>query len=207
MVSPFEGVSSVQRRLGQLLVAVVVSGACTSGPEGKSSARAARVYRNVSPAMAPTLRDGAEVTVLLFEDSASVARELKRGDIVAHAWPVDTTRRYLKRVIGLPGDTLGMRGGTVWLNGQPLAEPYAWHAEPAGDPIVPEMDWQRRYLQAPTSNTQAPSRNNWGPLVVPAGSYFVLGDNRDNSLDSRYWGFLTASHILGRVVVDGAPSP
>jgi signal peptidase I len=154
--------------------------------------------------MAPTLHDSTEVTVVLFDDSASVAQELRRGDIVAHVWPVDTTRRYLKRVIGFPGDTLGMRGGTVWLNGKPLVEPYAWHAEPTGDPVVPEMDWQRRYLEAPASNTHPPSRNNWGPLIVPVGSYFVLGDNRDNSLDSRYWGFLTAVHILGRVVVDSA---
>ena len=185
-----------------LALFVLASGACAADPNGQSSARAARVYRNVSPAMAPTLRESTEVTVLLFEDSASVARELKRGDIVAHIWPVDTTRRYLKRVIGLPGDTLGMRAGAVWLNGEPLVEPYAWHAEPAGDPVVPEMDWQRRYLKAPEENAQPPSRNNWGPLVVPTGSYFVLGDNRDNSLDSRYWGFLTASHILGRVIVD-----
>lgn len=185
--------------LSRLVLLLLVTEGCTYDPDANPSSR---VYRNVSPAMAPTLRDRAEVTVILFADSASVARDLRRGDIVAHAWPLDTTKKYLKRVLGFPGDTIGMRGGTLWLNGQPLSEPYAWHAEPEVDPVVPEMDWQRHHLEASASNAYQPSRNNWGPLILPAGSYFVLGDNRDNSFDSRYWGFLTAAHILGRVVRD-----
>lgn len=103
--------------------------------------------------------------------------------------------------LAVAGVTLAMRDGTVLLNGQPLAEPYAWHAEPGVAPVDSAFAWQQPYLVQAIAGTRPATRNDWGPLVLPAGAYFVLGDNRDHSLDSRYWGFLRATDLLGRVRV------
>jgi signal peptidase I len=132
------------------------------------------------------------------------ARAPQDGDIVVFAWPSDPTTHFVKRVVGRPGDTLSMQGGTLWRNGVRLQERYVSHAEPQVDPMVDDFRWQRGYL---TSTALAadrvmgippiyrPSRDNWGPLVVPPEQLFVLGDNRDRSLDSRYWGFVP-DHLL-----------
>jgi signal peptidase I len=109
----------------------------------------------------------------------------------------------VKRLIGLPGDTLEMRDGTLYLNGRPQTERYVVHTEPNTDPVQEDFRWQRPYLvkTAEASVGYHPSRNNWGPLIVPERSYFVLGDNRDNSYDSRYWGFVPDSLVKGRPMV------
>ena len=75
----------------------------------------------------------------------------------------------------------------------------AGHSEPGTDPVTEEFHWQRNFLVRPARAAASyhPSRNNWGPIVVPAKHYFVLGDNRDNSLDSRYWGFVADSLVRG----------
>jgi signal peptidase I len=93
-----------------------------------------------------------------------------------------------------------MTDGTLYRNGQTIEEPYVSHLSPDTDPTYTAFKWQLDYLvrSAHASPTYLPSRNNWGPLVVPADNYFVLGDNRDNSLDSRYWGFVPDSLIRGR---------
>jgi len=106
----------------------------------------------------------------------------------------------VKRIVGLPGDTLAMVNGRLRVNGKTVAEPYAWHEDSTVDPASDEFNWQRAHLVDPAARDSAhysPSRNTWGPILVPPGMYFVLGDNRDNSLDSRYWGFLPAQDILG----------
>jgi signal peptidase I len=105
----------------------------------------------------------------------------------------------VKRLVGLPGDTLAMHDGVLTLNGTSQAERYVRHTDPDVDPAGEEFRWQRAFL-VPTAEARGshPSRNNWGPLVVPERSYFVLGDNRDNSLDSRYWGFVPDSLVRGR---------
>lgn len=124
----------------------------------------------------------------------------ERGDVVVFEYPVDPTKDFVKRLIGLPGDTVEMRDGVVWLNGRMQDEPYVVHVKPGTDPANEEFRWQREFLvrSAQASVGYRPSRNNWGPLVVPEGKYFVLGDNRDDSSDSRYWGFVPQSAVKGR---------
>ncbi len=127
--------------------------------------------------------------------------EPARGDVVVFHPPHDQVRNYVKRVVGVPGDTLEMRNKVLYLNGFGQEEPYARHRDGTGDAVHPSMSWQRSYqvgeLHA-SDETYHPSRDNWGPLVVPTGKYFVLGDNRDNSEDSRYWGFVEREDIRGR---------
>jgi signal peptidase I len=127
-------------------------------------------------------------------------RSPQRGDVIVFEWPTDPTKNFVKRLVGLPGDTVAMIDGVLVLNGIPQRERYVTHTEPDYDPTTEEFRWQRDYLVRTLEGSTGshPSRNNWGPLVVPRKSYFVLGDNRDNSLDSRYWGFVPDSLIKGR---------
>src|SRR6266581_871696 len=110
----------------------------------------------------------------------------RRGDVVVFAYPKNPELNYVKRV-----------------NGHPLAERYVQRVDPGHDVYDPEFNWQRDYLLGGGSMARNyhPTRDTWGPLVVPAGRYFVLGDNRDNSADSRYWGFVDAAAIKGRPLV------
>ncbi|HET6765318.1 MAG TPA: signal peptidase I [Longimicrobiaceae bacterium] len=128
--------------------------------------------------------------------------EVKRGDVVVFIPPEDSTRNYVKRIVGVPGDTLEMRDKTLYLDGKPQSEPYARHIDPLTDPPDPRMLWQYRYLAGarPSPVDYHPTRDNWGPLVVPEGKYFGMGDNRDLSDDSRYWGFLDKSAVRGRPI-------
>ena len=123
-----------------------------------------------------------------------------RGDVIVFEWPKDRTKNFVKRLVGLPGDTLAMRDGVLIRNGVALAESYVTHSDPEADPVWDEFRWQSNFLvrSAGAAVAYHPSRNNWGPLVVPGRQYFVLGDNRDNSLDSRYWGFVPDSLLRGR---------
>lgn len=127
-----------------------------------------------------------------------------RGDIIVFQYPLDETKTYVKRLVGLPGDTLSMREGTLVRNGVALAEPYVVHSDPDLDPGNDQFGWQRHYLVRTAEAAgfgDHPTRNNWGPLIVPPGEYFALGDNRDNSEDSRYWGFVPAGNVRGRPLV------
>jgi signal peptidase I len=126
-------------------------------------------------------------------------REPRRGDVVVFRPPHDPARVYVKRVVGVPGDTLDMRQKMLFLNGIQKEEDYARHLDEWGDAVHPGMEWQSDYLAAASpSRNYVPSRDNWGPLVVPPEKYFVLGDNRDNSEDSRYWGFIGRDDIRGQ---------
>jgi signal peptidase I len=142
-------------------------------------------------------------------------RNPRHGDVLVFQWPEDPSKNFVKRLVGLPGDTLMMRDGVLFVNGEAQTERYVTHTEPGVDPTFEEFRWQRDYVvrsavAAPSAAMSAqlaigsrdpgdhPSRNNWGPLIVPRDSYFVLGDNRDNSLDSRYWGFVPDSLVRGR---------
>jgi signal peptidase I len=109
----------------------------------------------------------------------------------------------VKRVIGMPGDTLAMEDNRLIVNGTAAEEPWVIRTDPLSDHEDPKMrGWQTRYLPADRSaNAYRPTLKNWGPIVVPADSFFVMGDNRDNSYDSRYWGFLGRDRIRGRPLV------
>ena len=121
----------------------------------------------------------------------------KRGEVVVFVPPHEPGRSYVKRIVGVAGDTLALRAKVLHRNGVPQVEPYALHLDPNGDPLDPDMLWQAPYV-VDGSEVQRPSRDNWGPIIVPPDSYFVLGDNRDDSHDSRFWGFVPASAVRGR---------
>ena len=127
---------------------------------------------------------------------------VNRGDILVFDPPHDPGLMLVKRLVGLPGDTLEMRNKELYLDGRRLTEAYVQHTDPSGNPADPLMAWQRDIL-APGVDRGAyqPSRDDWGPLVIPQGRYFMLGDNRDESLDSRYWGLLEEWRIEGRVAL------
>ena len=123
----------------------------------------------------------------------------ERGDIVVFVPPHEPQKNYVKRLVGLPGDTLAMRDKVLFVNGRPQSEPYAVHSDPEGDVWVPGMLWQRDHVvRGVDRQNYQPTRDNWGPLAVPPGQYFVLGDNRDDSEDSRYWGFVEQRAVKGQ---------
>jgi signal peptidase I len=125
-------------------------------------------------------------------------REPDRGDVVVFLPPHDPGKTYVKRLVGTEGDTLEMRDKVLYRNGEPQIEPYIRHIDPLTDPSDPRMAWQSAYLVGGVPwRGYHPSRDNWGPITVPPGRYFVLGDNRDNSEDSRYWGFLELEAVRG----------
>lgn len=127
-----------------------------------------------------------------------------RGDVIVFAYPRDPELSYVKRVIGLGGDTVAMRHGRVWINGQPLIEPYVQRTDAGRDPADAQFAWQRAYLVDRSPDVRRryrPTRDTWGPLVVPSNRLFVLGDNRDNSADSRYWGFVHRDAVKGQPLV------
>lgn len=121
----------------------------------------------------------------------------ERGEVIVFVPPHEPERSYVKRVVGVPGDRIAMRQKVLYLDGRPTEEPWAVHLDHGSDPLDPDMLWQRAFL-AEDVPAYRPTRDNWGPLVVPPGSYFVLGDNRDDSHDSRYWGFVPGDAVRGR---------
>jgi signal peptidase I len=112
---------------------------------------------------------------------------VRRGDVVVFKYPEEPERDFIKRVIGLPGETLELRQKKVYINGAPLDEPYVHF-------LVPPR----------TENQESASpdvRDQFGPVVVPPNELFVMGDNRDNSEDSRYWGTLPRDYVKGKALM------
>jgi len=135
----------------------------------------------------------------------------KRGDVVVFVSPFqpdeaaignDATPTLVKRLIGMPGDTIYMREGLVHVNGIAQRQGFAT-ANEKGDPnsVDPLFEWQKRYALATSRFGAAPAQpthDNWGPLVVPPAHYFMMGDNRYCSKDSRYWGLVPRENVRGR---------
>ena len=129
-------------------------------------------------------------------------RNLRRGDIVVFLSPETAGLFVVKRIMGIPGDRIHLRDGVVYRNGEKLDEPYALHKmgdyNPYRDnfPALPPSDvygvHNEKWLQ------DFPAHIQGGDLVVPPNSYFAMGDNRDVSYDSRYWGFIPRSNVIGR---------
>ena len=111
----------------------------------------------------------------------------QRGDVVVFIFPQDPSKDYIKRVIGLPGDRIQITNKQVFINGKLFKTPQAVY----DDPVV---------IPAP-QDTTGPARDNLGPLEVPANSYFVMGDNRDHSYDSRFWGFVPLDNFRGKALI------
>ncbi len=123
----------------------------------------------------------------------------ERGDVVVFQYPLDISKNYVKRVVGVPGDRVAMRQGQLYVNGEVRSEGYVQHTQPDGNYYDPQFEWQRDYVASEVDpQDYRPTRDDWGPLVVPEGKYFVMGDNRDNSQDSRYWGLVDRTLIKGR---------
>ena len=124
----------------------------------------------------------------------------KRLDVLVFDPPHEETLTLVKRLVGMPGDTLHMTNRVLYVNGEALDEPYLKHSD-VSDEMHPWMEWQREFLLPGTeAQTYAPTRDNWGPLVIPEDRYFMMGDNRETSLDSRYWGLLEGWRFEGRAV-------
>ena len=128
-------------------------------------------------------------------------QDIKRGDIVVFRYPVDIKQTFVKRVIGVPGDRVRLENKQLILNGKRVQEPYKVHKTDFVDsyrdnfPSTPYLPVSAGAIEMLEKHTQA------GDIVVPPNSYFVMGDNRDNSLDSRYWGFVPRSNIIGKPLI------
>jgi signal peptidase I len=166
--------------------------------------------------MEDTLMIGDHIVVdkLAYAPPGSISKYLlpyeepKRGDIFAFHYPADTSQLFVKRVIGLPGDHLKIVHQQVYINGKKLTEPYVYHKSGYLDP------YRDYFPSAPTSTELTPDSKRDallrdmlqhhvvnGEVVVPPNSYFAMGDNRDNSEDSRYWGFVPRDNIVGKPVL------
>jgi len=132
--------------------------------------------------MLPRLHDGERIFVnkLIYYDEYSWAPKVDRGDIVVFWFPDDPSKSYIKRVVGLPGDTIEMRDGTVQVNGSQIDEQY----------LDPSLN------VSPKSHT---------PVYVRPNYYFVMGDNRDNSSDSRSWGLVPKKYVYGKALLRSWP--
>jgi signal peptidase I len=130
-------------------------------------------------------------------------RPLRRGDAVVFRYPVKTTDHFVKRVIGLPGDHVHLFHKRVYINGEPLTEPYAVFRRGSYESFRDDFPGGPGFHSDVTASWHVQMRKlvHNGELVIPQNSYFVLGDNRDNSLDSRFWGLVPAESIVGRPLV------
>src|SRR4051812_42217410 len=132
-------------------------------------------------------------------------REPRRNDVLVFDSVEEEGLKVVKRLIGMPGDTLWMENGELWRNGQKVNEPYVIHTDPSrSEDQVQRMkmrEWQLPHLVKRDPATYKPDLQDWGPIVVPPDSLFMMGDNRDSSYDGRYWGFLPRANVRGRPLV------
>jgi signal peptidase I len=138
-------------------------------------------YRIATGAMEPTLHKD---DLLMANPRAYGGRKPQRGDLVVFQYPKDLTKEFVKRVIGLEGDKVEIRDKQVFINDERIEESYKVHID----------------SQVYTKNSEDIVRDNYGPVEIPTGQCFVLGDNRDNSLDSRYWGALPLANVKGQAL-------
>jgi signal peptidase I len=166
----------------------------------------AQPFQIPSGSMEPTLRIGDFLLVdkqLVTMPGPLPRTNIQHGDIIVFHYPIDPALLLVKRVIGVPGDRIRLRAGLVFRNGQPLEESYAVYRP--GPPDGFRDNFPRMVSAEPGIDSrwwiEMRGRIDNGELVVPPGRYFVLGDNRNNSEDSRYWGFVPASAVVGKPFV------
>ena len=173
-----------------------------------------QAFKIPSRSMEPTLLVGDHLLVDKFifggrghwYDHFLPYRDVQRGDVIVFPYPYDDHPYYVKRAIGLPGDRIKIVNQTVYIDGAPLKEPYAYH-----DPSIPYDPFAANFPPRNIEEFDPSMRPEWaaqilsyvhnGELVLPPGKYFAMGDNRDDSSDSRYWGFVDREGILGRPIV------
>ena len=127
--------------------------------------------------------------------------EVKRGDIIVFRYPVDIRQTFVKRVIGIPGDRIRVENKQVFRNGEKLNEPYKVHKANYLDPYRDNFPSQPYHSLSDRALEMLERNVVNGEVVVPPQSYFAMGDNRDNSLDSRYWGFVPRENIIGKPLI------
>ncbi len=158
-------------------------------------------FKIPSASMEPTLLIGDHVLAnrLIYGIRVPISGKLiipvshpKDGDVVIFRWPKDRSTYFIKRCVGVPGDVLEMKNKVLYRNGKRVVEPYVIHTDPH---IYP------RNTDIAMFKTLWGSRDNWGPVKVPPNSYFMMGDNRDNSYDSRYWGFVPDNDLVGKAFI------
>src|ERR1700722_11212014 len=148
------------------------------------------------------------VDKLAYAPSGSIGRHVlsyqdpKHGDIIVFRYPPDLSQTLVKRLIGMPGDRIRITNGVVYRNGMRLNEPYVYHKYEY-DPRVDNFPWQccrpvKEEIAQEAQRTMLDRNVSSGEVVVPANEYFGMGDNRDNSSDSRYWGFIPRDNIIGK---------
>jgi signal peptidase I len=144
---------------------------------------------------------GAEVPLL--HKRLPAIREPRRGDILVFDSVEEEGLKVVKRLIGVPGDTLSMENGLLYRNAKAVNEPWVIRTDPSANADALQREQMRRWqlphlVKGIRSESYHPDLNNWGPIVVPPDSFFMMGDNRDGSYDGRYWGFLPRDHVRGR---------
>ncbi len=151
-----------------------------------------QAYKIPSGSMKPTLQIGDHILVSKFNYGVKLpllrstlipVGTPKRGDIVVFIYPEDRSKDFIKRLIGLPGDTIEIRDKKILLNGLPWSDTHGVYVD---NLVIPGS---------------VQPRDNFGPVTVPEGSLFVMGDNRDESYDSRFWGFVTMKDVLGKALI------
>ncbi|NTV82048.1 MAG: signal peptidase I [Candidatus Aminicenantes bacterium] len=169
------GLKRYQRTVVYALVVIVSIGSAVLLFGTRRTLASVSPYRIVSPSMMPAIQTG---DLLMTDPKAYAGHGPQRGDLVVFVYPRDPAKQFVDRVIALEGETIEIKDKQVFVAGQPLQEPYKIHQDSGLDS----------------------ERDSFGPFTVPAGHCFVLGDNRDNSLDGRYWGALPLANLRGKAL-------
>ena len=163
--------------IGIVVVTIIVSSIVGIGYAYGFRAYVVQAFRIPSAGMSPALATG---DFILANKLVYRTRSPSRGEVVVFRYPLDTSKDFVKRIIAIGGDTVDIRDKKVYINSKPYESDPGTHLNPE---VLP---------------ASASPRDNLSPVTVPAGSFFVLGDNRDNNLDSRFWGLVKSEHIVGR---------